>query len=304
MSTGEPGQRSSTEPASTTATGSSWRRRALPRRGPGPGRARVAVTTPANLELIGAALGERAGQVDYAESAFFGRRAAQRVAAFFRYWRTRAAAREGATPRTQPRRWGPGANPGRADLGRAVGPRDRGLDPDGVGTERRARGHQHLDDLPLRCARPRRRHHCRCPVHPPDPDHRGAVEPVGAVRRPGGVRALPRRRPAGRPARRCRRVRVQRRPAGSAPVHRRSRRRIRGGRRPGRHAGPGGQRGRGVPQAPAPGGAAVRTWEQPGAVVCDFRQPGGSIGDPFLGLRRARARARRRGRAVADQPDL
>ena len=33
--------------------------------------------------------------------------------------------------------------------------------------------------------------------------------------------------------------------------------------------------------------ATVRTWEQPGAVVCDFRQPGASISDPFLGLRPA-----------------
>jgi hypothetical protein len=36
-----------------------------------------------------------------------------------------------------------------------------------------------------------------------------------------------------------------------------------------------------------PGTAAVRAWEQPGAVVCDFRQPGTSITDPFLGLRPA-----------------
>jgi hypothetical protein len=36
-----------------------------------------------------------------------------------------------------------------------------------------------------------------------------------------------------------------------------------------------------------PGAAAVRAWEQPGAVVCDFRQPGTSISDPFLGLRPA-----------------
>ncbi len=36
-----------------------------------------------------------------------------------------------------------------------------------------------------------------------------------------------------------------------------------------------------------PASATVRTWEQPGAIVCDFRQPGASIGDPFLGLRPA-----------------
>ena len=37
-----------------------------------------------------------------------------------------------------------------------------------------------------------------------------------------------------------------------------------------------------------PGRATVRIWEQPGAVVCDFRQPpGDNGGDPFLGLRPA-----------------
>jgi MEDS: MEthanogen/methylotroph, DcmR Sensory domain len=47
----------------------------------------LAVTTPANLELLGAALGERSTDVDYAESAFFGRRPPRRVAAFYRYWK-------------------------------------------------------------------------------------------------------------------------------------------------------------------------------------------------------------------------
>lgn len=47
----------------------------------------LAVTTPANLELINTALGARGADVDYAESAFFGRRPAQRVAAFHRYWK-------------------------------------------------------------------------------------------------------------------------------------------------------------------------------------------------------------------------
>jgi MEDS: MEthanogen/methylotroph, DcmR Sensory domain len=44
-------------------------------------------TTPANLALIDEVLGDRAGEVDYAETAYFGRRTAQRVAAFDRYWR-------------------------------------------------------------------------------------------------------------------------------------------------------------------------------------------------------------------------
>jgi len=95
----------------------------------------LAVTTRANLELIGAAMGERAGDVDYAESAFFGRRPPQRVAAFYRYWTNRAKRRR--------------AHPGRAGVGGAFGPRGRGLDADGVGAQRRARPRQRLDDLPV-----------------------------------------------------------------------------------------------------------------------------------------------------------
>jgi hypothetical protein len=53
----------------------------------------LAVTTSANLELLRDALGERADAVDYAESAYFGRRPPHRVTAFERYRRGHAAAR-------------------------------------------------------------------------------------------------------------------------------------------------------------------------------------------------------------------
>ena len=74
----------------------------------------LAVTSRANLELIGAALGERAGEVDYAESAFFGRRPPQRVAAFYRYW-ARHAGDGGEGTRSSGgwhQRWHQGAHPG------------------------------------------------------------------------------------------------------------------------------------------------------------------------------------------------
>jgi hypothetical protein len=58
----------------------------------------LAVTTTANLELISSALGKR-GDVDYAESAFFGRRPPQRVAAFHRYWRRHPGLRRRAVGR-------------------------------------------------------------------------------------------------------------------------------------------------------------------------------------------------------------
>lgn len=47
----------------------------------------LATTTAANLELLDRSLGGDARQVDIAESAYFGRRPPQRVAAFHRYWR-------------------------------------------------------------------------------------------------------------------------------------------------------------------------------------------------------------------------
>jgi hypothetical protein len=49
----------------------------------------AAVTTSANLDLLNRALGPRAGGIDYAETAYFGRRPAQRVAAFDRYLKRR-----------------------------------------------------------------------------------------------------------------------------------------------------------------------------------------------------------------------
>ncbi len=47
----------------------------------------LAVTTSANLDLLRSDLGEAAHGLDYAETSYFGRRPAQRVAAFDRYWK-------------------------------------------------------------------------------------------------------------------------------------------------------------------------------------------------------------------------
>ncbi|RJL31957.1 sensor histidine kinase [Bailinhaonella thermotolerans] len=46
----------------------------------------LAATTARNIELLYDALGPAAEEVDYAETAYFGRRPPQRVAAFHRYW--------------------------------------------------------------------------------------------------------------------------------------------------------------------------------------------------------------------------
>jgi MEDS: MEthanogen/methylotroph, DcmR Sensory domain len=59
----------------------------------------LAATTAANLALLSRAMGARAQRVDYAETAYFGRRPPQRIAAFDRYWRHHAAAADGGQVR-------------------------------------------------------------------------------------------------------------------------------------------------------------------------------------------------------------
>jgi hypothetical protein len=51
----------------------------------------LAATTSANLELLSEALGDRAELLDFAETAYFGRRPPQRIAAYERYWRGASA---------------------------------------------------------------------------------------------------------------------------------------------------------------------------------------------------------------------
>lgn len=52
----------------------------------------LVVTTPANLDLLDCALGDAAQDIDYAETAHFGRRPVQRIAAFHSYWKRQAKA--------------------------------------------------------------------------------------------------------------------------------------------------------------------------------------------------------------------
>ncbi|MGH3375575.1 MAG: anti-sigma factor RsbA family regulatory protein [Actinoallomurus sp.] len=52
----------------------------------------LVVTTAANLHLIGKALGASAAGVDYAETAYLGRRPIQRLGALHRYWKRHAQA--------------------------------------------------------------------------------------------------------------------------------------------------------------------------------------------------------------------
>lgn len=238
----------------------------------------LAVTSRANLELIGAALQERAGDVDYAESAFFGRRPPQRVAAFYRYW-ARHAGDGGRNTRVrilaEPVWAGRSAREVAAwtrmesALNVALAPASismicpydtRTLDPGIV-----------ADAL--------RTHPARIAGSDLSPSAE-FTDPAQFVRScDTGPLAQP--------------------PADAAEFgfdgSLRGLRQFIAGRADA--YGVAGDRAEmlilAVSEVGAylknqgPGTAAVRAWEQPGAVVCDFRQPGTSIGDPFLGLRPA-----------------
>jgi len=235
----------------------------------------LAVTTRANLELIGAALGERAGDVDYAESVFFGRRPPQRVAAFNRYWTRHAAAGRGVRILAEPAWAGRPAREVAAwtrmesALNVALAPASismvcpydtRALDPGII-----------ADAL--------RTHPARIAGSDLSPSAE-FTDPAQFVRScDTGPLAQP--------------------PAGAAEFgfdgSLRGLRRFIASRADA--YGVAGDRAEmlilAVSEVGAylktqgPGTAAVRTWEQPGAVVCDFCQPGTSISDPFLGLRPA-----------------
>jgi MEDS: MEthanogen/methylotroph, DcmR Sensory domain len=244
------------------------------------GEPALVVTTPANLELLGAALGRRAGEVDYAESAFFGRRPPQRVAAFYRYWKTHAArenhggiarARILAEPVWAGRSgreidaWTRMESALNVTLARTsismICPYDaRALGPDIIADARRthpavmagarpAPSPQFVD--PETFARSRE----AGPLADPPAD-------AAAFEFGGDLRAL-RRFITGRAA--------EYGVAGD-----RADMLVLAVSEVGAYL-----------KARAPFPVALRTWEQPGAVVCDFRQPGGANSDPFLGLRPA-----------------
>jgi hypothetical protein len=243
----------------------------------------LAVTTRANLELIGAALGERAGDVDYAESAFFGRRPAQRVAAFYRYWTRHAdARRDGRTGRSAGVRilaepvWAGRSAREVAAWTRMESALNVVLAPASVSMicpyDTRTLGADIIADA-------LRTHPAQItgPDQSPSPDFTDPVEfarscDTGPLAQPPADAATFRFDGDLRGLRRF--------IASRADAH-----------------GVTGARAEMLVLAVSevgaylknqgPGTAAVRAWEQPGAVVCDFRQPGTSISDPFLGLRPA-----------------
>ncbi|HUA28220.1 MAG TPA: sensor histidine kinase [Streptosporangiaceae bacterium] len=253
------------------------------------GEPTLAVTTPANLELMSAALGKRAGEVDYAESAFFGRRPPQRVAAFYRYWKTRAAARGRANSENGGTAGGPArvrvlAEPvwaGRSAREIAAWTRMESalnvvLAPASISMicpyDARTLGADIVADA--LCTHP-----AAITGERLSPSARYADPAAFARSHPGAPLAAP---PADAAAfafdgdlRALRRFISER--AAEYGVE---------GDRADMLVLAVSEVGAYLKRRP-PGGAVLRTWEQPGAVVCDFRQPGGSIDDPFLGLRPA-----------------
>jgi hypothetical protein len=237
----------------------------------------LAVTTPANLELLGAALGERSAEVDYAESAFFGRRPPRRVAAFYRYWKGSQGNSQGGRVRilAEPVWAGRSAREITAWT-RMEAALNVTLAPTSISMicpyDARTTDASILDDAlrthPGQVAGSR----CSPSAQYSDPAAFARSCDTGPLARPpdgaetfgfdGDLRGL-------------RRFIV-----GAAGAH-----------------GLTGDRADMLVLAVSevgaylksrwPASATVRTWEQPGAIVCDFRQPGASITDPFLGLRPA-----------------
>jgi hypothetical protein len=241
-----------------------------------------AVTTPANLELLNAALGARSGDVDYADSAFFGRRPPQRVAAFYRYWKTHTNARDDGSGRVrilaEPVWAGRSARQiaawtrMEAVLNVALAPTSismicpydaRTLGPDIVSSA------LHTHPVLVTGTQPS-----------PSPDY---TDPATFVRS-------------------CDTEPLPQPPATAAAFE------FDGDLRGLRRFITDSAAGHGVAGDPADmlalavsevgaylkshgpqqaARTAVRTWEQPGALVCDFHQPGLQISDPFLGLRPA-----------------
>jgi hypothetical protein len=240
----------------------------------------LAVTTPANLELLGTALGERSADVDYAESAFFGRRPPRRVAAFYRYWKGSQGG-GGAPPRGRVRILAEPVWAGRSAREITAWTRMEAalnvtlasasismICPYDVRTAGAGVLADALRTHPAQIAGSRQS---------PSPEY---ADPA-AFARSCDTRPLA-QPPDGTQTfdfdgdlRGLRRFIV-----GSAAAH-----------------GVAGDRADMLVLAVSevgaylksrwPASATVRTWEQPGAIVCDFRQPGAAISDPFLGLRPA-----------------
>jgi hypothetical protein len=242
----------------------------------------LAVTTPANLELISSALGTRADDADYAESAFFGRRPPQRIAAFHRYAQRHPPGRDGARVRilAEPvwtgrsareiaawQRMESALNVALAETGIfMICPYDARITGPGIVDSAR-RTHPVLAHGPDAIPSPDYADPAAFASEsygrplPEPPDGAAAFEFTGNLR---SLRQFV---------------------ASRAAAHGLA------GDRAGLLVQAAGEVGTYLKYLD-PGHVAVRTWEQAGAVMCDFSQPATSFRDPFLGLRPAGLEAR------------
>jgi hypothetical protein len=238
----------------------------------------LAVTTAANLELVSTALGSRGSEVDFTESGYFGRRPAQRVAALHRYWKRLATGGQGSQVRilAEPvwaghssreiaawTRMEAALNVTLASTSISmICPYDTRIVSPAVAAGARRTHPEEVDG----------------PLASPCADY---ADPADFVR---SCDASPLPGP----------------PAGAAEfAFAGDLRGLRGfiAGRAAAHGLTGDRAGMLVLAASevaafakshVPGTATVRAWEQPGAVVCDFRLPAADFGsDPFLGLRPA-----------------
>jgi hypothetical protein len=235
----------------------------------------LVTTTPANLELLGAALGGRAREVDYAETAYFGRRPPQRVAAFHRYWKRQSAAAPGRQVRILAEPIWTGRSPRdvtawkrmESTLNVALAntniwmicPYDaRVIDAETAFAARQTHP-RHIAGTDSRScteyvdpvAFARSCDATPLPEAPPNADTHVFDGTLLSLRRfvfdHAQTLGLAKERAA---------MLVM--AAGETALHLKKR---------------------------FPGNAIVRMWEQPGAIVCEFYQPAGQFSDPFLGFR-------------------
>jgi hypothetical protein len=238
----------------------------------------MVTTTSANLDLLADALGPLGTEVDCAESAYFGRRTAQRATGFIRYWRRKAAGPSprvrilaepvwsGRSPRevTSWKRMESALNVALADTGVwMICPYDTRVVAPGIAADAR-RTHPSLTSdgrtiEPSPDYADPARFIAHCDSTPLDEPPSGAATLTTAdlpsLRRFVTERA----RAHGLTAERGTLLAVA---AYEAAVH---------------------LRGRVDPMPDAP--TTARVWDRMGALVCDLRQPGAHVSDPVAGFR-------------------
>ncbi|MFB4317076.1 anti-sigma factor RsbA family regulatory protein [Actinomadura sp. 21ATH] len=231
----------------------------------------LVASTAANIALIDATLGDRAAGAEFAESAYFGRRPPQRVAAFARYWR-RARRRGGRVRILAEPVW-----TGRAERDVAAWQRmESGLNVALAGTDMWMICPYDARVVPGRILAEARRTHPSMVEGSKSVDSRGYADPVAYARERDAAAPLP---PAPDGAQEFVFADDLRPLRGFVAA----RARALGMAEPADAATAAGEVATYLSQVGGP--ARVRVWLEPGALVCDFHQEGGRVADPFIGFR-------------------